>query len=93
MFGLTTPSAPAAATVGAASAQALAGNLNRKGLVIVNTSANTVSLGLGLAAVLNSGITLPTGAVWVMDEFTFTTAAIFAIASGASSNISIQEFS
>lgn len=90
---LMTPSLPTAATVGAASALALAANLKRKGLVLVNTSANVISLGLGVTAVLNSGITLPAGATWVMDDYTFTTAAINAIASGASSNLSIQEFS
>lgn len=85
-------SSPTAATVGVTSAQALATNASRLGLVITNTSANTISLGLGAAAVLNSGITLmPNGGVWVMDEYTFGTFAINAIASAASSNLAIQE--
>lgn len=88
-----TPSNPTAATVGVASAQALAANANRTGLVLVNTSSNSISLGLGIAAVLNSGITLnPNGGAYIMDDLTFTTAAINAIASGATSNLAIQEY-
>lgn len=87
-----TPSAPTAATVGVASASALAANANRKGLVMTNTSANKISLNIvGGTAVLNSGIVLYPGGTWYMDEFTFTTSAIFAIASAASSNLAIQE--
>lgn len=87
-----TPSSPTAATVGVASASALVANASRKGLVLTNTSANTISLGLGAAAVLNSGITLTPNGVWVMDEYTFCTSQIFAIASAAGSNLAIQEF-
>lgn len=89
-----TPAAPTFATVGVASAQALAANASRKGLTIVNTSPNQVSLGLGAVAVLGSGITLmPSGGVWEMDGPTCTTAAINAIAAAAGSNLAIQEFS
>lgn len=87
-----TANSPATATVGVTSAQALAANSARKGLVIFNESANTVSIGIGATAVLSSGITLFPGGVWFMDEYTMTTAAINAIASAASSAISIQEF-
>lgn len=88
-----TASAPAAATVGVTSATAVASNSSRKGLVLINTSANTISLGFGSAAVLASGITLnPNGGTFVMDEFTFSTAAVTAIASGASSNLSVEEY-
>lgn len=87
-----TGAAPTSASVGVASAQAVAANANRKGLVLVNTSANRISLGFGNAAVLDSGITLnPSGGVFVMDEFCFSTQAINAIASGAASNLAIQE--
>lgn len=86
-----TASSPTAATVGTSSAQAVASNANRKGLILTNTSSNTISFGIGAAAVLNSGITLTAGGVWVMDEFTFATGAINAIASAAASNLSIQE--
>lgn len=87
-----TSSSPTAATVGITSASAVASNANRKGLVLTNTSANKISFGIGTAAVLNSGITLFPGGTWVMDEFNFTTGAINAIASVASSNLAIQEF-
>lgn len=87
-----TPSAPTATSVGITSASALAANTNRKGLVMTNTSINTISLNIvGGTAVLNSGITLYPGGHWYMDEFTFTTSAIFAIASAAASNLAIQE--
>jgi hypothetical protein len=89
-----TPLSPTFATVGVASTQIATTNTNRKGIVLTNTSVNKVSFGLANApAVLNSGITInASGGVWVMDQFTFTTGAINAIASGASSNVTIQEF-
>lgn len=87
-----TASSPTAATVGVTSAQAVATNGSRKGLILTNTSSTaSISFGLGAAAVLNSGITLTPYGVWVMDEFTFTTGAINAIASLASTNLAIQE--
>ena len=85
------PSAPTAASVGVASAQAVAANASRKGLYLVNTSNATISIGLGSAAVLNSGITLfPRQAFW-MDEYCLDTGAVNAIASAAASNLAIQE--
>lgn len=89
-----TPSAPTTATVGTSSGQVVASNANRKGLIIVNLSSNTISLGLGSnAAVLNSGATLTTlGSVFQMSEYDFTTGAVNAIASAGSSVISIQEY-
>jgi hypothetical protein len=87
-----TVNAPAAATVGVASAQALASNASRKGAVFVNTSGNTISCAVGATAVLNSGITLLPGSVWNMDEYTYATGAVNCIAGAASSNLSIQEF-
>lgn len=89
-----TPASPTFATVGATSASALAANANRKGLQVINTSNNTISLNVvGGTAVLNSGITLYPGGSWDMDEFSFTLSAIFAIASAAASNLAIQEYS
>lgn len=88
-----TANSPTAASIGVASASALVANANRTGLVLTNTSNATISLGLGVSAVLNSGITLYPGGVWSMDQFTFTKAAINAIAGLAASNLSIQEFS
>ena len=90
---LLTPAAPTSATVDATSGAAVASNAARRGLVLTNTSTNLISLGLGATAVLGSGITLnASGGVWVMDEFTFTTAAINAIAGAEASNLAIQEF-
>jgi hypothetical protein len=88
-----TPSAPTAASVGVASAQVVAANANRKGLVLVNTSTNRISLGFGSAAVLDSGATLmASGGTYNMGEYDFDLGAVNAIASGASSNLSIQEY-
>lgn len=86
------PSAPTFATVGLASAQAVAANAARKGLILTNTSNKRISLGLGSAAVLNSGITLDPSGVFEMNPWTFYTGAVNAIASSASSNLAIQEY-
>lgn len=89
-----TPASPTAASVGTTSGTAVAANANRTGLVLVNTSNNTISLGFADTAVLNSGITLVgPGGSFTMDAFTFTVGAITAIASVAGSNLAIQEFS
>jgi N-acetylmuramic acid 6-phosphate (MurNAc-6-P) etherase len=88
-----TPYAPAAVSVGVASAQAVAALATRKGLILINTSANYISLGFGAAAVLYSGVTLnPAGGSFELDQYSFTTGAINAIASGAASNLGVQEF-
>jgi hypothetical protein len=88
-----TASAPATATVGAASAVVVASNANRKGLVLQNThTTQAVSFAIGTAAVAGSGITLAPNGVWEMDDRTFTTGEIRAIGSGAGTTIAIQEF-
>lgn len=87
-----TGSSPTFSTVGVTSAQVVASNANRHGLVLTNTSNNRISLGFGAAAVLNSGVTLYPGGIYVMDAYTFNTGAVNAIASVASSNMSVQEF-
>lgn len=86
-----TYSAPIAATVGVGAAQALAANANRKGLILVNTSSNNISISIGGTAVLYSGITLNPFGTFQMDATTFATGAVSAIASAASSNLAIQE--
>lgn len=88
-----TGAAPTFVTVGVASGAVVASNAARKGLILVNSSLASISLGLdGNPAVLNSGITLNArGGVWVMDEYTFTTGAIAAIASLGASNLTVQE--
>ena len=92
-FAGRTPAAPSQVAVGVASAQAVAANPRRKGLVLTNRSANYISFGLGAAAVLDNGITLAPDGVWQMDQGTFTTGAINAIAGGAASPLAVQEFS
>lgn len=87
-----TPLTPTSATVGVTSAQALALNTSRKGLTVVNTSSNTVSIAFGSPAVLNSGNTLTPFAAFNMDEYSFSIGAMNAIASAGSSNLSIQEY-
>lgn len=86
------PAAPTFATVGVASAQAVAANASRKGLALVNTSDNRISLGFGSAAVLDRGITLYPGGSFEMDSFMFDLGAVNAIASAAASNLAIQEY-
>ncbi len=86
------PASPTFATVGLTSAQAVPTNANRRGLVLVNTSDFRISLGFGVAAVLDSGITLYPQGVFVMDEYTFDTSQVNAIASAAGSNLAVQEY-
>jgi phage tail protein X len=86
------PSAPTFATVGVASASAVAANAARKGLALVNTSNARISLGFGSAAVLDSGITLFAGDALVMDERSFDLGTVNAIASAAASNLGVQEY-
>lgn len=88
-----TASSPTSVSVGITSSLAIAANSIRKGLVFINLSAGNISFGVGVAAVLNSGITLTPNGVWEMDEFTFNTNAINAIAANASSNLAVQELS
>jgi len=88
-----TASAATAATIDAADESAVAANPLRKGLVLVNTSANWISIAFGTAAVLYSGITLAAnGGSFTMDANTLSTAEVRAIASAAGSNLAIQEF-
>ena len=88
-----TAASPTTVSVGITSASAVASNSSRKGLILTNLSTNNISFGIGVAAVLNNGITLVPNGVWEMDEFSLSTAAINAIASGASSTLAVQEFS
>lgn len=87
-----TPSAPTVFSVGVASATAVAANANRKGLVLTNVSNARISLAFGTTAVLNNGVTLYPGGVYVMDDFLFTVGTVTAIASVASSSLAIQEY-
>ena len=86
--GAVTPAAPAASSVGVASAQILA-SATYKRIELTNTSTSTISIGIGAAAVLNSGMTLIGTGSTATIEGPFT-AAVNAIASGAASNLAIQ---
>jgi hypothetical protein len=89
---VVTGSAPTFVSVGVASAQILAAN-SRKGLLLTNTSSNFISLGFnGNAAVLYSGLTLTPYGVLELTPAMVSQGAVTAIASGASSNLGIQEF-
>lgn len=87
------PKAPTAAAVGLTSGTVVSFNSDRAGLVLINTSSSTIYLGLGNAAVVESGISLnPNGGTWVMDEYTYTNMQVNGIAASASCNLAIQEF-
>ena len=93
LSGPISASAPTNVLVGVASGAAVAANNNRVGLVLVNISNSTVYLGLqGAVAVLNSGIVLtPNGGSFSMDEYSYNTDAVTAIAHVAGSTLTIQE--
>jgi hypothetical protein len=75
------------------STSVLAANTARKGVNLTNISFGTVSLAFGAAAaVLFRGVTLGPGGTFWMDATDFTTAAIYAIASQANTEIAVQEF-
>lgn len=83
---------PFQVSAGVTSGVFLASNTSRTGMCAVNVSGATACFGLGVAAVLNSGICLYPGGSWCMDEFSFTTGAINIIAGAATSVVSGQEY-
>jgi hypothetical protein len=86
-------SAPTAAIVNTTSTLILAANTSRKGLYLSNTTGNQqVSFGFdGNAAVYQNGLTLYPGEKFWMDEYSFSTGAIYAITITATTYIGIQE--
>lgn len=85
--------APVATVVGATSAEVLAANTSRKGLILLNLSKRKISFALaGATAVINSGVTLLGGGVWTMDKGSFTTDAVAAVGEGPGLDLAIQEF-
>lgn len=91
--GSVTPSAPDAVAVGTSSTPVVAFNYNRKGLVLINISANNIYLAFDNTASLHKGIALTAnGGAWSMDDYTFCVTPINAIATGADSTLVIQEF-
>jgi hypothetical protein len=83
---------PTSYTVNTSSVVILASNTNRKGLILTNTGNNTVSLGFGNVAVSNSGVTLYPGGTFNMDNYSFTTSNVNAIAVVANTVVGIQEW-
>lgn len=85
--------APASSVVGITSAEVIAANASRKGLVLLNLSKKRISFGLeGAPAVLGDGITLLGGGVYTMDKSTLTEGAITAIGEAVALDLGIQEF-
>jgi hypothetical protein len=89
--GVGAANAPATASVTNADSTVLAANAIRKKLVITNIGATNVFFGDGQSAALNSGIVLTSNGTWVMDSYTFSTAAIHAICA-TTSILAIQEY-
>lgn len=92
------PLSPGHVSVANSTCLAIAANTSRAGLVLTNKNLTgagiPVYLGIATIAVLGSGIVLyPNGGTWVMDEMTFSTGSIAAIASAAGvASLSIQEW-
>lgn len=91
--GLEPPPTVGQFAVGLTSAQAVAANQFRRGLILTNVSTARISLGFNTAAILDFGITLYPGGTFVMDEYSFHFYNVNAIASAAASNLGIQSFS
>lgn len=91
LLGRGTANAPASASVTNADSVVLAANASRKKLVITNIGTTNVYFGDGTTAALNSGIVLTPNGTWVMDNYTFSTAAIHAICA-STSTLAIQEY-
>jgi hypothetical protein len=95
-----TPLSPTHVSVNSNSCLAVAGNVNRRGLILTNKNQTSLAgipiyLGLATVAVIGSGITLyPNGGTFVMDEWSFMTGSVAAVASAAGvASLAIQEFS
>lgn len=84
--------APTSVSVGASSTVVLASNAVRKGAVITNDSDTVIYLGIGSAAVLNSGIRLNSGGgVYEINLMNLSTQAINAISLVASKTLAVHE--
>lgn len=83
----------ATAAVAITSTKVINANKNRQTLIITNVGTNPIYLGIGEAAVISQGIYLVgNGGVWEMNNNTYNISQIYAIASGGTSTVSIQEF-
>lgn len=87
-------SAPTQTGVDTSSAELVAENYSRYGLVVTNLSTGTIYLGFGSnVAVVGSGIALlPNGGNWSMDDYNFTKEAVNAISHSDDSLVAVQEF-
>lgn len=85
-----TYAAPTTASVGITSTLILAANGSRRGLYLSNTTPYQISLAFGNAASYQYGITLFPGEKFWMDQYSFSTQAVYAISSVAT-YIGIQE--
>lgn len=85
------PNAAITIAVTNSSAQAIAANINRTGLLCVNVGSANASLSFNGAAQVNYGITLLPGIYWWTDDYMFSTAAMNVI-SPTSTTLSCQEW-
>lgn len=83
---------PSSVSVGVTTTVALAAFANRQGAIFVNDSANTIYLGIGADAVLNSGIRLnANGGSYEMTLDNVSGQAVNAISSVAASVLTVQQ--
>ena len=84
--------APGFSTVGVTSSVVLAANANRKGATFINDSVNEIYLGIGAAAGVGSGKRLnANGGSYEINLMNLSTQVVNAIATGASSNLCVDE--
>lgn len=67
-------------------------NTKRKGLIILNGSSQTITLGFGNIPTIYEGGTLYPGGTFNMNEFDFFTGDVYAVATGPNGLLMIQEF-
>lgn len=98
MAGLYTSTVSAAAPlqvgVDTTSAEVVAENYSRVGLLLTNLSTGTMYLGFGTnPAMIGSGAALlPSGGSFSMDDYSYTKEAVNAIAHADNSLLAIQEY-
>jgi len=85
--------APTSVDLATSSTLIVAANPNRTGLYISRlTATGTIFLAFGFPAELNKGITLRNNDAFAMTESSFSTDAVYAIASNAGQSVAVQEF-
>lgn len=91
--GTINAQAPGRGYVGTTSEIIVPETIDRVGLTVVNTSTQTIYLGINNTATLSAGIVLTgSGGAWSMDEYSFTNQAITAIAHAATITVAFQQF-